>query len=311
MIGCKQLMHVLQYRSLSALCFGYNEKEQLAWPWRLVFVSNFMASVFTAYFVTDPLMNDLIILHGLNLAFQGMWWFCFLMCLFVSPGVVVDRDPGKVKDHSATYEKAVEIMGNSTGATDEPPYPAVCHTCHVRRPLRAKHCKNLGRCIHKFDHFCPFVGNTVGRDNYRYFVGLLFVHIVCAVLWEITAYWYSCRVTVSWYFVAFMVYSAFWAFALCGLLNYHCLLLMRNLTTNEQIGLHKYAYFKNSMGLIHNPFDREPWSNCWDGLFPSQMVYYSREEFIYYERPDLRAELCKGDNSHHGDLETERSQLLA
>jgi len=38
-----------------------------------------------------------------------------------------------------------------------------CHSCQVVRPLRAKHCKVKGRCVREFDHFCPFIFNTVGK----------------------------------------------------------------------------------------------------------------------------------------------------
>ena len=29
----------------------------------------------------------------------------------------------------------------------------LCHSCHVQRPLRSKHCRFAGKCVHKFDHF--------------------------------------------------------------------------------------------------------------------------------------------------------------
>lgn len=39
----------------------------------------------------------------------------------------------------------------------------LCVTCRIVRPLRAKHCAVTDRCIENFDHFCPWVGNSIGK----------------------------------------------------------------------------------------------------------------------------------------------------
>lgn len=38
---------------------------------------------------------------------------------------------------------------------------------------RARHCSRSGRCIDQFDHYCPWVGNAIGKKNKIYFVGFL------------------------------------------------------------------------------------------------------------------------------------------
>jgi len=46
-----------------------------------------------------------------------------------------------------------------------------CHKCNDNfKPGRAHHDSITGRCVVKFDHFCPWVGNAIGAMNHKFFV---------------------------------------------------------------------------------------------------------------------------------------------
>ena len=48
-----------------------------------------------------------------------------------------------------------------------------CRFCGKFKPDRTHHCRVMGRCVLEMDHFCPWVNNTIGFFNHKYFVQLL------------------------------------------------------------------------------------------------------------------------------------------
>lgn len=56
-----------------------------------------------------------------------------------------------------------------------------CTVCLIEQPLRAKHCKECGKCVALHDHHCPWLGICVGERNRFYFYWYLAVQ--CVEIW--------------------------------------------------------------------------------------------------------------------------------
>ena len=90
----------------------------------------------------------------------------FLTC-FSDPGTVTAASLAR---HGSTY------------AFDGLLYaPRRCVTMRLPAPARSKFCRVTNRRVARFDHFCVWMNNAVGENNYRYFLGFLLTHVVlCA-----------------------------------------------------------------------------------------------------------------------------------
>eukprot|EP00559_Dactyliosolen_fragilissimus_P004280 CAMPEP_0184866574 /NCGR_PEP_ID=MMETSP0580-20130426/22798_1 /TAXON_ID=1118495 /ORGANISM="Dactyliosolen fragilissimus" /LENGTH=312 /DNA_ID=CAMNT_0027366313 /DNA_START=203 /DNA_END=1141 /DNA_ORIENTATION=+ len=67
------------------------------------------------------------------------------------------------------------------------------------KPPRAHHDSVTGRCIVKFDHFCPWIGNAVGVMNHKFFF-LFILYTLLASLFSIfiiTAQFHRCGFTLQ------------------------------------------------------------------------------------------------------------------
>ena len=75
----------------------------------------------------------------------------------------------------------VERVGEGSPPFPNPPPGSIekgyvwCPTCGVARPPRAKHDSISGKCVRRFDHYCPIVNNAVGEGNQRSFLAYVAV----------------------------------------------------------------------------------------------------------------------------------------
>ncbi|XP_072035671.1 palmitoyltransferase ZDHHC9-like isoform X1 [Amphiura filiformis] len=177
-----------------------------------------------------------------------------LRCSFSDPGII----PRATADEAADLERQIEVP-NPDNPTYRPP-PRVrevningqpiklkyCYTCKIFRPPRASHCSLCDNCVENFDHHCPWVGNCVGKRNYRYFY--LFIVSTCVL----SIYVFACNITTivllsndqggfleaikktpASIIEALICFISIWS--VLGLAGFHTYLVASSQTTNEDI----------------------------------------------------------------------------
>ncbi|KAF2987611.1 hypothetical protein EK904_013441 [Melospiza melodia maxima] len=97
--------------------------------------------------------------------------------------------------------------------------------------------------MERFDHHCPWVGNCVGKRNYRYFYAFILS------LSFLTAFIFACVVTHL---------TLLWS--ILGLSGFHTYLVASNLTTNEDI---KGSWSNKRGSEFANPYSHKSiLTNC-------------------------------------------------
>jgi len=142
-----------------------------------------------------------------------------------------------------------------------------CETCGLYRPLRTSHCSICDACVVEFDHHCPWVGNCVGKRNYKYFFTFVLTNTIAIVFVTILSmidlyFLYTENNLISWRGGITLIFCVL----LPGLLSlsvgsltcYHIYISGTAFTTNEAL--------KNSYGSGRkSPFDR--------GAFITNIIY--------------------------------------
>ena len=158
----------------------------------------------------------------------------------------------------------------------------LCHTCHVARPLRSKHCRVHRKCVLLFDHFCPFVDNSIGLYNYKYFYLFLASMTMAVLAFAVTLGMYMHRShkekgEISWILLALGIEICLTILPIAGLCFYHTQLSVVNLSTNEHINVRKYKYLypasASGKRQYKNPWFKGYWGNFMDRMNPSPACY--------------------------------------
>jgi len=204
---------------------------------------------------------------------------------FSDPGII----PRATHSEADAIDREIEQASNGAGQAYRPPPRTkevqvkgqsvklkYCFTCKIFRPPRASHCSICDNCVERFDHHCPWVGNCVGKRNYRYFylflVSLAFHCVfifVCALTHlvllsrrvergETGNFLDTIRESPASIIVCVICFFSVWS--ILGLAGFHTYLTSSNLTTNEDI---KGSYSSKRNTTNFNPYSKgNPLSNC-------------------------------------------------
>jgi ankyrin repeat protein len=134
----------------------------------------------------------------------------------------------------------------------------VCLSCRIAKPLRSKHCSVCDRCVHSFDHHCPWVDNCVGANNYRAFFVFTTSTSAAGVFYMIACLEAVIRhdLIASGWQAGFFFHAAFMTLFVVGLWSTHVYFVSVNITTNEAVNWQRYEHF-----VKLNPREvQSPWS---------------------------------------------------
>uniref|UniRef100_A0A8C7NWP9 Palmitoyltransferase n=1 Tax=Oncorhynchus mykiss TaxID=8022 RepID=A0A8C7NWP9_ONCMY len=210
----------------------------------LILVTTVLFFVFDCPFLVKHLTVFIPAIGGVLFVFAVI---SLLQTSFTDPGIL----PRATPDEAAYIEKQIDNSGSSTYRHPPRTKEVVinqqvvklkyCFTCKMFRPPRTSHCSLCDNCVERFDHHCPWVGNCVGKRNYRFF----YTFIVS--LSFLTAFIFGCVAThlalraqggrglIFALQESPLVICFLSVWSILGLSGFHTYLVASNLTTNEDI----------------------------------------------------------------------------
>ena len=159
-------------------------------------------------YVTDvaPLIPELWASHVMLLSLNAAILAMHVWLVYSNPGRLKPSavDPEKLGGEAVHDHGKVNTMVKPSDVGDAEvdvppelvPLYSDCDTCHMRRPLRARHCSACRACIERQDHHCPAIHNCVGAGNARVFAAwqaLVFLGQVMFLLLTVRALWRQAR----------------------------------------------------------------------------------------------------------------------
>jgi len=133
---------MMQYLYITLLTFGYITYTFKVFP-----------------YVSESMLGKVpYVILGINV-------YLYVHCCFNDPGIINTSNEAKyIQMYSYDQNMYHQLR--------------MCHTCHIEKPARSKHCAICNHCVARFDHHCSWLNCCVGLKNYKLFIMFLVSLIV-------------------------------------------------------------------------------------------------------------------------------------
>mmetsp|Transcript_15099 Transcript_15099/g.32534 ORF Transcript_15099/g.32534 Transcript_15099/m.32534 type:complete len:593 (+) Transcript_15099:460-2238(+) len=201
------------------------------------------------------------------------------LILFVA---VAFTDPGIIKPRPKELAIEEVTRGFESGTLDYA--PKLCSETWVVKPPRSKYCRETGRCIEEFDHFCGWLNCAIGKNNHRQFMVLAIVEVSTQLLYLYLGFtaavelqplgnsyteWFLALAAFYPLLVMNLMIQFFTALLILNLVKFQGTLVCWNYTANEFINAERYGFTEVAASgkreLRVSPFNKGSSSaNCMD-----------------------------------------------
>lgn len=112
----------------------------------------------------------LIVVYSILLLAMCIAFLRMVQVIWTNPGLVPLGNPSTEKEGASRkhFDQLDAYICDYEGA------PLWCEHCHNFKPDRAHHSSQLGRCVRRMDHYCPYAGGIVSETSHKFFVQFLF-----------------------------------------------------------------------------------------------------------------------------------------
>jgi len=176
MHGSAKLLQALCCIDLDKFTRG-PEKPALQSQLPVIFVLGLLAMLYSAFvFAYMPAA-------GLSLnSPESLLFHAFVFLTLASFAQAARTDPGNVPEGPEwrDFDRPPRCMHEQKRFSDEARW---CRKSQAFKPDRAHFCRAMGRVVLRMDHHCPWLGNTVGWANHKYFyLFLAYTNMACGML---------------------------------------------------------------------------------------------------------------------------------